>query len=98
MVGLGEGARYLVEYPYGCAEQRASRALALLLAADLGDAFTLPGMDTAKMRPRRAADAEGAGGLPVRERRVRVLAGRLPVDVALPDRATCSTSSRSRRT
>ncbi|CAN5638537.1 hypothetical protein BH23ACI1_BH23ACI1_31790 [soil metagenome] len=51
MVGLGEGARYLVEYPYGCAEQKASRALALLLAADLGDAFTLPGMDIAKMRP-----------------------------------------------
>jgi uncharacterized protein YfaS (alpha-2-macroglobulin family) len=51
MVGLGEGARYLVEYPYGCAEQRGSRALALLLAADLGDAFSLPGMDTAKMRP-----------------------------------------------
>jgi hypothetical protein len=51
MVGLGEGARYLVEYPYGCAEQRGSRALALLLAADLGDAFTLPGMDPGKMRP-----------------------------------------------
>ena len=46
-----KGARYLVEYPYGCAEQKGSRALALLLAADLGDAFTLPGMDTAKMRP-----------------------------------------------
>jgi len=51
MVGLGEGARYLVEYPYGCAEQKGSRALALLLAADLGDAFTLSGMDTSKMRP-----------------------------------------------
>ncbi|MEX1127659.1 MAG: alpha-2-macroglobulin family protein, partial [Vicinamibacterales bacterium] len=51
LVGLGEGARYLVEYPYGCAEQKGSRALALLLAADLGDAFTLPGMDTAKMKP-----------------------------------------------
>jgi alpha-2-macroglobulin len=51
MVGLGEGARYLVEYPYGCAEQKGSRALAMLLAADLGDAFTLPGVDTAKMRP-----------------------------------------------
>jgi alpha-2-macroglobulin len=51
MVGLGEGARYLVEYPYGCAEQRSSRALAMLLAADLGDAFSLPGMNTAKMRP-----------------------------------------------
>ena len=51
MVGLGEGARYLVEYPYGCAEQRASRVLAMLLAADLGDAFSLPGIETAKMRP-----------------------------------------------
>jgi hypothetical protein len=51
MVGLGEGARYLVEYPFGCAEQRGSRTLALILAADLGDAFSLPGMDTKKMRP-----------------------------------------------
>jgi uncharacterized protein YfaS (alpha-2-macroglobulin family) len=51
MVGLGEGARYLVEYPYGCAEQKGSRALAMLLAADLGDAFTLPGLDTARMKP-----------------------------------------------
>jgi alpha-2-macroglobulin len=51
MVGLGEGARYLVEYPYGCAEQKGSRALALVLAADLGEAFTLPGIDTAKMKP-----------------------------------------------
>jgi alpha-2-macroglobulin len=51
LVGLGEGARYLVEYPYGCAEQKGSRAIALLLAADLGDAFSLPGMDTAKMKP-----------------------------------------------
>ena len=51
MVGLGEGARYLVEYPYGCAEQKGSAALALLLAADLGDAFSLPGMDPSQMRP-----------------------------------------------
>lgn len=50
LVGLGDGARYLVEYPYGCAEQRASRALALLLAADLGDAFTLPGIDPSQLR------------------------------------------------
>jgi len=50
LVGLGEGARYLVEYPYGCAEQKASRALALLLGADLGDAFTLSGMNTEQMR------------------------------------------------
>ena len=51
LVGLGEGARYLVEYPYGCAEQRGSRALAMLLAADLGDAFKLPGVDPARLKP-----------------------------------------------
>ena len=51
LVGLGEGARYLVQYPYGCAEQKASSALALLLAADLGDAFSLPGIDVARAKP-----------------------------------------------
>jgi len=49
MVGLGEGARFLVDYPYGCAEQRASCALALVLASDLGDAFRLPGIEPAKL-------------------------------------------------
>lgn len=48
LVGLSESARYLVEYPYGCAEQRASRSLALMLAADLGEAFALPGIDPAE--------------------------------------------------
>ena len=41
LVGLGEGARYLADYPYGCAEQKASSALALVLAADLGRAFAM---------------------------------------------------------
>jgi uncharacterized protein YfaS (alpha-2-macroglobulin family) len=50
LVGLGEGARYLVEYPYGCAEQQGSRAFALLLASDLGTAFRLPGIDAADLR------------------------------------------------
>jgi uncharacterized protein YfaS (alpha-2-macroglobulin family) len=50
MVGLGEGARYLVEYPYGCAEQQASRVSALLMASDLGDAFQLPGIDPKNLR------------------------------------------------
>ncbi|MGE0449041.1 MAG: alpha-2-macroglobulin family protein [Vicinamibacterales bacterium] len=50
MVGLGEGARYLVEYPYGCAEQQASRAFAMLLASDLGEAFPLPGIDPKDLR------------------------------------------------
>jgi uncharacterized protein YfaS (alpha-2-macroglobulin family) len=51
LVGLGEGARYLVEYPYGCAEQRGSRTLALLLATDLGEAFKLPGIESAQLKP-----------------------------------------------
>ena len=66
LVGLGEGARYLVEYPYGCAEQRGSRALALLLAADLGDAFRLPGIEPAQMRTTVQSALEGARALPVR--------------------------------
>ena len=52
MVGLGEGARYLVEYPYGCAEQRSSTLLGLMLIGDLGDAFKLPGVDAAGAKKR----------------------------------------------
>ncbi len=48
MVGLAQGASYLVDYPYGCAEQRSSAAMALMLASDLGDAFSLPGIDATK--------------------------------------------------
>jgi uncharacterized protein YfaS (alpha-2-macroglobulin family) len=62
LVGLGEGARYLVEYPYGCAEQKASAALPLILAADLGEAFPLPGIDPAVLRSRAQSalkDLEG---------------------------------------
>ena len=55
MVGLGEGAHYLVDYPYGCAEQRASSALALVLASDLGGAFSLPGITPAALRDRAQA-------------------------------------------
>jgi uncharacterized protein YfaS (alpha-2-macroglobulin family) len=50
LVGLGEGARYVVDYPYGCAEQRSSRALVMIYAADLGGAFPLPGIAPDKLR------------------------------------------------
>jgi alpha-2-macroglobulin len=50
LVGLSEGARYLYTYPYGCAEQRSSAALSLVLAADLGDAFKLPGIAPADLK------------------------------------------------
>ena len=56
LVGLGEGARYVTDYPYQCAEQVASRALALMLASDLGGAFQLQGIEPAEYR----AQAEGA--------------------------------------
>ena len=51
LVGLGETARYLQDYPYECAEQKASKALALLLSADLGGTF---GMGIAKPEQVRA--------------------------------------------
>jgi len=50
MVGLAEGASYLITYPYGCAEQRSSAAMALMLAGDLGEAFALPGIDSKKAK------------------------------------------------
>ncbi|MEO8071247.1 MAG: alpha-2-macroglobulin family protein, partial [Acidobacteriota bacterium] len=52
LVGLGEGARYLAEYAYGCAEQKASAALALALAADLGNAFSVGRIAPADYRGR----------------------------------------------
>lgn len=50
LTGLEEGARYLVDYPYGCAEQRGSATLALVLISDLSGAFHLPGIETEKIR------------------------------------------------
>ncbi len=84
MVGLGEGARYLVEYPYGCAEQRGSRTLALVLASDLGDAFTLPGMDTKKMRPSAQQNLKELEKFQCANGGFCVLAWRLPLHVAVP--------------
>jgi alpha-2-macroglobulin len=50
LVGLGDGARYVVEYPFGCVEQRASRTFVLATASDLGEAFRLPGIDARALR------------------------------------------------
>jgi len=47
LVGLAEGASYLVQYPYGCAEQRSSGALALILTSNLGGSFEIPGIEVA---------------------------------------------------
>ncbi len=50
LAGLAESARYLVTYPYGCAEQRASAVLGLMLPAELGTAYPLPDVDAAGLR------------------------------------------------
>ena len=55
LVGLGEGARYLADYPFYCAEQKASAALALALAADLGAAFNMGRIAPAEYRKRAIA-------------------------------------------
>ena len=62
LVGLGEGARYVVEYPYQFTEARASRALTLLLTSDVGGAFRLPGMapDRYRAEARSALNAVAA--------------------------------------
>jgi alpha-2-macroglobulin len=59
LVGLHEGARYVVEYPYGCAEQRASRAFVMALASDLGDAFKIQGIDAKDLRTRTQTELKG---------------------------------------
>lgn len=59
LVGLHEGARYVVEYPYGCLEQRASRAFVMAVASDLGDAFKLPGIDAKDLRGRVQHELKG---------------------------------------
>jgi uncharacterized protein YfaS (alpha-2-macroglobulin family) len=58
LVGLEEGARYLVEYPYGCAEQRTSSAFALLLAAELGESLHVPGLDPKELKPQAVRTLE----------------------------------------
>jgi uncharacterized protein YfaS (alpha-2-macroglobulin family) len=41
LAGLREGARYLLEYPYGCLEQRLSRVVPVVVGADLVAEFGL---------------------------------------------------------
>lgn len=41
LAGLQEGARFLLEYPYGCLEQRLSRSLPVIVGADLIATFKL---------------------------------------------------------
>lgn len=52
LVGLGGSVGYLTSYPYQCAEQKASAAFAFLLAADLGQAFSVGTLAPADYRAR----------------------------------------------
>lgn len=61
MTGLSEGVRYLFEYPYGCLEQRMSRALPIILAADMVTAFSL---DVLKGKDHRAVVQEVLDDVP----------------------------------
>ncbi|MBI3289298.1 MAG: hypothetical protein HYZ74_07250 [Elusimicrobia bacterium] len=48
LAGLREGARYLLEYPYGCLEQKLSRAFPVITGADLISSFGLGSADALK--------------------------------------------------
>ncbi|OIO04207.1 MAG: hypothetical protein AUJ51_02405 [Elusimicrobia bacterium CG1_02_56_21] len=41
LAGLNEGARYLLEYPYGCLEQKLSRAIPVITGGELIETFGL---------------------------------------------------------
>jgi uncharacterized protein YfaS (alpha-2-macroglobulin family) len=62
LVGLGESARYLTEYPFECAEQKASRSLALLLSSELGGAFKLSGVEPDQYRAEGERDLRALYG------------------------------------
>ncbi len=56
LAGLGEGARYLLEYPYGCLEQRLSRAVPVVVGGDLVAAFGLGDLSALKASAQKQFD------------------------------------------
>ncbi len=59
MAGLNEGVRYLLEYPYGCLEQRLSRAMPVVTGGELVETFALGGLGTLKAETRKVFDKLG---------------------------------------
>jgi uncharacterized protein YfaS (alpha-2-macroglobulin family) len=45
LIDLGEGLKYLFEYPYGCLEQKTSRVLPIVLFSDVVKDFGLKGLE-----------------------------------------------------
>ena len=60
--GLQEGARALLDYPYGCLEQRLSRLAPMLYGNDLVDRFGLTGWPEAKARVAVQSSLDQIGG------------------------------------
>src|SRR5262249_2836141 len=56
LAGLDEGMRYLLEYPYGCLEQRMSRSLPVIVSADLVEAFKLGSFGSLKEEVQKQFD------------------------------------------
>jgi uncharacterized protein YfaS (alpha-2-macroglobulin family) len=52
LAGLGQSVEQLVEYPYGCLEQRSSRIKVLLGLVSLEGRYELPGLAADALRPR----------------------------------------------
>lgn len=48
LAGLNEGARYLLEYPYGCLEQKLSRSMPVINGSELIETFGLGSLGTLK--------------------------------------------------
>ncbi len=53
LAGLTEGARYLLEYPYGCLEQKLSRSMPVITGAELIETFGLGYLGTLKEETRK---------------------------------------------
>ncbi len=56
LTGLNEGARYLLEYPYGCLEQKLSRSMPVIYWAELIQTFGLGSMGTLQAEVQKVFD------------------------------------------
>lgn len=54
MNGLQDAARYLIEYPYGCAEQVSSKAMPILMLGEIVEQYKLGGLETVALGRRHA--------------------------------------------
>ncbi len=67
LAGLQEGAQFLLEYPFGCLEQRLSRVLPVVVGADLVETFGLGRTEDLKIEVQKTLDKlpsfqHGGGG------------------------------------